>query len=263
VDLEFYRRFLYERLEELRAAFISTLEVLPEHDAQQKLAAVNRTLQLVEAFSRSISSSDHPAWLDELRQALSRYSNLSGQPREAHRLLRSLIKVSDPIRTHSWSVAPSEGIDLEHIFLRCVRESRLDELFDELIACTEAVINSERVDSVRIMSALESMLATLRLNSAADFHQKSHALTFASALFKNFLWEAASDLPGLGTMMRSLRKTIDDVNEEMKRVEEITKVEIERIAAIEKSKLIGSSRTKLLNAGEPPKDDPDTEPTSI
>lgn len=231
LDLQFYRRLLDERLGTVRSAVDQLWSVMGESDQARKTESAHAVRAALDALMNTLSQQDRPQWGTDLQRVIGRYSERSGNQGEANRLLRALARIEPELRTQAWTHADTAtAIDFEDVFARYSRESRLDALFDKLIAGLEEIVGSGSVDSVRIQRALETVLATLRKNARASLAARKGALEVTSAFLENLGWEALSDIPVIGAVARAVRKTLDDTTDEVRRVEDGARTEIVRVA---------------------------------
>lgn len=104
------------------------------------------------------------------------------------------------------------------IFQHYKSQSRLAELFDEIIKILEEIQASGEIDSVAMMNALGKVIATLKKNKNGSYFSLNGAWSFLITFLKNYMWAELSKLPVLGTAMGALEKTIEETNEEMSKV---------------------------------------------
>lgn len=250
LDLQFYHRLLGEKLSALHSAVDQLLSVIGENDQTKKVEAAHSARGAVDSLNAALSTADRPQWASDLQRVLSRYTDRATVQGEPHRLLRSLMLLEPAMRAQSWPIADrADAIDFERVYARYSEDSRLDELFDELIRGLEEIIASGSVDSVRIMHALETILSTLRRNARSSLPARKGALQVTSAFIQNLGWEALSDIPGVGAVARALRTTLADAEVEVQRVEEQSRQEIVQVATASlPARLISGGDQRLLLA---------------
>jgi hypothetical protein len=141
------------------------------------------------------------------------------------------------------------AVDFEAVYLRYANESRVDKLFDELIQGIEQLLATGEIDSVRATRALEAVLATLRKNVRSAFYARYGAWEVASVYFRHFLWEALSGIPVLGVPVRALEKTMNELGDEMQKVQEAARREIGSQAAAYLPLLTEDGEVRSLSSG--------------
>ena len=232
MGVDFYIRFLVEKTDELRAAVNHLILALTGNAADQKLPAAKSTKAAVERLLSGLSAADHPSWTNNLLSALNTYISNSRHPAAGQRLMNAVIAVHPAMQSQTWQAlsASDTGLDFESVYERYAAQSRLVELFDGMILKLTEIVDSGHVDSLRIQRALESIVATLRRNRKSSYFSTHSAWQFTKAVFENFLWEALSDVPGIGAAVRAVRTTFDEVEEEMAQIDHSIKVEIVQLA---------------------------------
>lgn len=249
MDLEFFLRFLNERHAAVRRAVDQLLQVLPENNPKAKAIAVDDALREANTLASAMSEQDRPPWIGTLQKALTRYSQRSQQDGESYKLLKGLIDVYAPLNTQTWvHASDDDALDFEAVYRRYTDESRLAELFDEMIGKIEGMLTTGQVDSNKVLRALEAVLATLKRNVRSSYFARRGAWQVASIYFRNFLWEALDEIPGVKAPVRALRKTFADLEKEFKQVGEHANDEIVRFATTSKATLSPPSEPRLLAA---------------
>jgi len=77
----------------------------------------------------------------------------------------TVLAVYPEIENQRWDFADSSGnaaIDFAAIYQEYYRESRVPDLFDELVAQLEEIVNSGEIDSLQAIKALEKLILTIR-----------------------------------------------------------------------------------------------------
>lgn len=213
-SVQFHMRFVKEKHREL----IESLNELVTHLVSEKLelkkSKADVALSKSNDLKASISKQDTPDWLPYLIDALERFKSGAWQQ---HDLINHLFICLQKIKEHVWIFDnPSEqAFDFDAIFQHYKSESRLSELFSEIITILEQIQSSGEVDSVSMMSALGKVIATLKQNKDGSYFSINSAWSFLVSFLKNYMWAELSKIPVLGTAMEALEKTIKETNEEM------------------------------------------------
>jgi hypothetical protein len=221
-SVKFYVRFLTERYQALVASLHELYKVLTQEDREKKAAAAKALHVCVADLKGALSQSDWPAWLRPLDERLHWYLQVwKPQPEAAAGLLDTLMKLHPAITAQSWDFGEASAkyaIDFAAIYQQHFLASKVPQLFDELIAHLETIINSGKIDSLQTISALEKLLATIRKNARGDYFSTRGSWEFTQVFFKNFSLEVIESVPGLTQVSKALRKTMRELDVEMSQV---------------------------------------------
>lgn len=250
--IEFYLRFLNQCLAEIRAAVDKLLLVLPGNDQKQKVQALEAVRQAITNLLNGVSPEDRPAWAKRLQNAVNTYLDGPARQVSGQRLLKGILESYHDLASHQWTISTeNRGIDFEGVYRQYFEQSRIPELFDELIDKIARVIESGKVDSIRVLRALEQVMTTARRNARGSYFSTRGAWKFTAAAFENFLWEALSDIPTLGAAVRAVRKTYEDLEKQIGQLDSQVHAEIGRLASPEVLGIAKVPESKLLQpAGE-------------
>ncbi len=76
------------------------------------------------------------------------------------------------IESQQWDFADSSlnaAVDFTAVYTEFYRESRVPELFDELVEELNRIVDSGEVDSLQAIKSLERLIATIKKNARGDF----------------------------------------------------------------------------------------------
>lgn len=210
-------RFVTEKHRELIQSLDVLVKALVSEDLEVKKSKAEIAFTKANDLKASISEQDCPSWLPPLIQSFQRFK--AGSWKQAN-LMVHLIENQKNIKEHKWVFEnPSDAaFDFDSIFQHYKSQSRLPELFDQIIKILEQIQQSGEVDSVSMMSALGKVIATLKQNRDGSYFSINSAWSFLVAFLKNYMWAELSNIPVLGTAMAALEKTINETNEEMFKV---------------------------------------------
>ena len=221
-SVEFFLRFLRERYDVFHGKYTDFLLALPQDDGKQKVITARATLAALDDLRRAISEKDQPPWFNTIHKMIDWYLRAGhGNPEAGLKILRTIIKHNHEIESQTWDsrdFASDSAIDFARIYQEYFRQSRVPELFDELVAQLEAIISSGEIDSLDAIKALEKLVATIRKNSRGDFFSTRGAWEFTQVFFKNYALELLERIPGLGEAVKALRKTMSDLDSEFSQV---------------------------------------------
>lgn len=106
------------------------------------------------------------------------------------------------IDKHQWDSNYSDGdhIDFDVIYEHYRKESRLHDLFEQIIKSLEQIRDSGEVDSKAMMDSLTKIITTLRNSQDGSFLSVHGAWVFLTTFLQNYLWGELEKLPVLGTV---------------------------------------------------------------
>jgi hypothetical protein len=227
--IAFFLRFLEERFTIFRQKLDNLLQVVTNHDPKQKVEACRATLDALTDLKRSMSSGDHPDWIRAVGHRLNWYVSHYQQSDAGHKLLKTIIEQYPQILAQRWNFDGNtviESVDFDAVYTRYYGASRVPELFEELLAKIEQIIDSGEIDSLRVIRSLEKLVATIRRNIRGSYFSTAGTLQFAVTLLRNYLWEALSEIPAIGSLVKAVKATIEELDVEMAQVHDDMRQEI-------------------------------------
>lgn len=229
---QFHMRFVTEKHRELTESLDELVSALVGEKLETKKARANASLQKANDLKSSISRQDCPAWLTSLITGLGYF--VGGNWQQV-RLIEHLFVNIGLVRDHKWSFEDlsESAFDFDSIFDHYKSQSRLPELFEEIVRILEEIRNSGEVDSVAMMAALSKVISTLRKNKDGSYFSINSAWSFLVSFLKNYMWAELSNFPVLGPVMEALETTIKEANEEMFRVHSAVQSGIKEVVEAE------------------------------
>lgn len=213
-SLQFFLRLVKQKHDALISASGDLLRTLPTDDPSKKKTVATNMLQAANDLRAILSNSDVPDWLANTILYLDhfvagRYSNFD--------LLNGFISVKTSIETHRWvfEEGTETAFDFDSIFEHFKKESRLPELFNQIVQILEEIEVSGEVDSVTMLRALGKVIATIKRSKDGSYFSLNSAWEFLLSFLKNYMWGELSKIPVLGAALDALEKTIKETNEEM------------------------------------------------
>lgn len=192
-----------------------------------------------------LSAKDVPGWLDQSIGALGRFSSGMMVPSD---FLTNMIGWKWDMDRHSWKFEDTTpiAIDFDAIYERYRGESRLPELFDEVVRVLEEIQASGEVDSITMMNALNKVISTIKKCKGGSYFSINAAWDFLWTFVKNYLWNELGALPGLGTAAAALKSAMESINEEMFSLHSKIEGSINATVGAEIKKLEGKATTPFL-----------------
>lgn len=213
---DIYLRFVTERHAELRQRVSDLLSTLATNDSDAKEREVSSALEAAKKLAAGLPADDLPGWLNTVINRLSR-------PRDFYsyqQLLLDVIPLLGPLSSHQWHAESLDALafDFDSVFEHYKSQSKIPDLFDQVIDVLERISATEDIDSRKVIHALERLIATLRRNKAGSYFSMQGAWEFLVGLLKNFLIEELKKVPALGSLISALEKTVSELNTEMQTV---------------------------------------------
>jgi hypothetical protein len=239
-------RFVTEKHKEVVLSLDQLVKALVGENAQNKVAKAEDALKKARDLQSAISKQDSPAWLPSLVQGLHHYVTKSWNQQH---LINHLIDNVANIKQHEWAFVNAEekAFDFDSIYEHYKSESRIPELFDEIINILEEIEASGEIDSLTMITALGKVLATLKQNRNGSYFSLNSAWEFLVSFLKNYMWSELSKLPMLGSAMEALEKTIKETNEEMFKVHSSIEKEMSNVVETEIKGLKGKSAFPFIS----------------
>ncbi len=223
-----FLRLVSERFKELRDRLSDLMAVLALENRDDKAARARAALDRAQHLEAALATGDRPSWLVPLIAAVQNYSNVPHNPVAAGNLVTTLAQLYPTIDAHKWGFDFSgmEPFDFDGLYERYRDESRIPELFDNLIEILEQVVRCEDLDSRKIIHGLETLIATLRKNRTGSYFSLMCTWDFVRTYLINAAWETLSALPVLGPPIKALRTTMAEMDARMERLQEGMKSEL-------------------------------------
>lgn len=233
-------RLIKSKHDILIKSLIRLQKALVGEDIEKKIQYANKALEDTTALSSLLTTPDKPSWLQQLHQRLQTYNNNPSV--EAYNFLQAVIPLIEPIHSHDWfGSTKTNALDFDAIFEKYKKESRLNELFQEIIKILESILESGEIDSNSMQRALERMISTLRSCKKGSYFHINSSWEFLINFIQNYLWEELTKIPALGSAVTALRKTLEETNEEMFKVHNGVKEELEKSLENEVKSLKGKA----------------------
>lgn len=162
--------------------------------------------------------------------------------------LENFISWKPQCDNHRWVFEEDDetAFDFDAIYERFKKESRLPELFDQVVRTLEEIHASGEVDSVTMLRALGKVISTIKKCKDGSYFSLNGAWEFLLSFLKNYLWGELSNLPVFGTAMTALRKTIEELNDEMFSLHSKIQSEMAKTVETEIKNLEGKSEFRSI-----------------
>jgi hypothetical protein len=216
-SVAFFMRFITEKHKQVISSIDQLVDSLVSDTPEEKLNKAKSLLNKSKDLSSSISQQDCPTWLPSLIERLELF--ISGGHKATH-LIKHLMTSNSEIKNFRWVFENKSeaAFDFDSIFEHYKSQSRLPELFDQIIKILEEIRESGEIDSASMMHGLEKVIATLKKSKKGSYFSINGAWAFLISFLKNYMWIELGKLPVLGSAMEALEKTIQEAGDEMEKV---------------------------------------------
>lgn len=236
----FVMKLLRERHDELIRATKVLLQEIAGEDLARKKQASEAVFQKAKDLNAVIPAEEVPGWLKAMQEATDQFNN--GRFASSW-LLERIIGFNVKLNNHQWLVEKGDeaAVDFDAIFDRYRNESRLPELFDEIIKMLQEMHASGDIDSNAMLNALSKVISTLKACKGSSYFSINSAWDFLISFLNNYMWGALVAVPTFGPVLAALDKTIKEAEVEMAKVHSQVREELKRSVEIEVKPLIGKT----------------------
>ncbi|XPF94862.1 hypothetical protein ACM9HF_02300 [Colwellia sp. RE-S-Sl-9] len=219
-------RFVSERHNDLISSLDDLVKSLVTVNSSGKKENAESSFKKSKDLESATAEGDRPSWVSDVTLALQRY--IKGV-HDSHQLITYLVDNMAIIKNHKWVFGdPSEdAFDFDSIFEHYKSQSRLPELFEEIIKILEELKSSDELDSRLMVKGLGKVISTLKKSKDGSYFSVNGAWEFLVTFLQNYMWSELSKIPALGSVMQALEKTIKETNEEMFKVHSNVQTEME------------------------------------
>jgi hypothetical protein len=161
-----------------------------------------------------LAKSDTPSWLRDLTSGLNNYVRESWTSAD---FLQNFVSFKTSLDNHQWvfDAASEKAFDFDAVYEHYKKESRLPELFDEVIRILQEIHSSGAIDSNSMLSALGKVIATLKKSKGGTYFAFDSAWNFLISFVSNYMWGLLGEIPTLGPALKALDKAITEMTVEM------------------------------------------------
>ena len=211
-------RLITERHAELVKCIDQMQTVFSDNNNEAKVKLANQALDKVTTLRESLSSQDRPPWLEPLASSLDRYCKRPADGNTRTHVMTTIAQAWTPLHNYAVKFVDDSSVkpfDFDGVYDKYFKQSKLPQLFDELVEQLDKIIASNELDSRKIAHALTLLAATLKKNRNGSFFSLICTWDFTRSYTKNVLWEAIDECPGLKVFTKALRKTMEEMDTEM------------------------------------------------
>lgn len=236
----FVMKLLKQRHDELISATKVLVKEMASEDAGKKKQANLTVLQRAKDLTAVVPAEAVPEWLKGLEGVTDKFSHDSIN---SAGLLLTVISLLSELNSYQWitDTGDEAAFDFDAIFERYKNESRLPELFDEIIKLLQDMHASGDIDSNAMLNALSKVISTLKACKGGSYFSLNSAWDFLINFLNNYMWGALVQVPTLGPILVALEKTMKDAESEMSKVHSLVRNELKRSVEVEVKALAGKT----------------------
>lgn len=232
-NVQFFLRAVNERFEKFRTNYAALLTAFSAGHDSETLQAVSDTLEALDHVLAIISEKDWPPWAGPLRTELHKYQQNSENKKVRYALLRVLLNQDRTINLHKWSFETTDaeiGVDFEATYAEHYKNSKGPALFQALLEQLQKIVDSGEVDSLKAITSLRKLIATIRANMRGTYFQTVGLSHFVFAVIRNYLWKSLKGIPAIGDLLGSVEDTLKELDAEMSEVHVAVRKELAKYA---------------------------------
>ena len=106
---------------------------------------------------------------------------------------------------------------------------------------------SDEIDSVRMLKALDKVINTLKNNTQGSFFSIRSAWEFFKLFFQNYLFIQLGEISSLGSLFDALNQTIKDTDQEMIELSDNVQTEMKSLVESEVQALKGKAGFNFIS----------------
>jgi len=240
--MEVFRRAVHERYHDLKRfldQLLAEFGLARNVDATTGLA--KQAYQQAQALRLILPKDHQPGWLAQIQDALRAFCENPQNRDNASRLNKTIAKHWAAMDTQKWEF--EEGptpFDFDGVYNKYFSQSKIPELFDELIGLLEQVLSETDEDGRYVINqrhaveTLRTLIATLKKNRQNPSHSTLVFIWRASRLFvENTLWKALQEYTVLKVLIPVFQKTMQELDKQVIAVDKKTKEEVKKAVSVE------------------------------
>lgn len=190
---------------------------------------LSQSLQSICSNFRSDCGPDTPTWVIQLQTLTNNLVQNRNVIDHKINLLSFIQNNKDAIALHDWnSGGYKHDLNFDSIYEHYKSQSKLPELFDNLISIIEKIISEEDLELGNISKKLQFLLSVIRSNTNKSYFGDQSILAYLVFFIKEFLLNMASSIPGLKEFIEALISTANKIDREMKQTAEKTDSDIKK-----------------------------------
>lgn len=221
-NVEFFLRALNERFADFKQRYEQLVSAVAQENKAAKKDAATKLLLTIDDLKRHVSKKDLPPWVGPLEVKVRWYSEVvDGHANAGPELLNTIRAVDPEIKRQKWGFdeAPAaDAVNFGQIYTEYYSASRVPALFDQLVQELESIIRTGAIDSIKGITSLEKLIATIRANGGAGYFETLGVWEYTRTFFKHLAWGALEKIPVVGVAFKAVRETLKEIDVELDKV---------------------------------------------
>lgn len=251
-SLKYLIRLLDERYDCFFRSLTKLKKTITLDNIDQKITDASETVMHLESLEISLAAADRPAWMAELKNSLNDYKNNARSNKNLGSvLLDKLLALWPSICKKGWNLSesnPDIGVDFNKICQDFYRNSKVPELFNNLISQLEKLIQSGLIDSIRVTDTLQQIISTIKKNKDKDFFSNTCSKKYISRLLKNLFRNYLVKNKMIGPAIEAIQQTMDELDLEYIDVAKQVRIKINSLLEESASLMTGYNPLLLLES---------------
>jgi hypothetical protein len=206
---------LKERHSAVKRTFDALLNAYATGDQNQVVAA-NEQLRGALGQLRAVIAAEHlPDWFKDLNTNAERYANghANGLPIwRAH--LDSALRNASLLNAETWTFSEQEEVlfDIDAIVDKARQDHNIVALYERVIQSLDALLRSGEIDSIKAVTDLERLIATLRQAKSGTFSSQIFSWQFARRLVPNIISAYVKRSNITGPLIDAIEQTASELD---------------------------------------------------
>ncbi|ODU00380.1 MAG: hypothetical protein ABS79_03435 [Planctomycetes bacterium SCN 63-9] len=232
-----------ERYDEFIRKLAEFIQAVTRNDHEAKIKAASDLAYSLNHLKSILSNVDQPEWIGKLEAPLRSLITNKNQM-YADQAVNVLLSLYNNIMSHKWEFkeeVPEEPVDFDAIYRRTFTRSEMPAIFDGLIGALEEMVTSGFIDSIRAITALKKLIATIRRNAKGSYFSSAQTWFYAKTACRHLIFNLGEEIPGVSAIVKTIRHLIENGDAEWRKVQDEMKSEIKKATEYELPVLMAPS----------------------
>ncbi len=195
-------------------------------DVNQKVSIVQSLIHACTKL-RDLCDPDTPAWVIRLLAVSTQFIQNRNDIATRNALISLISGIRSEISLYDWNLGGYQSdYNFEEIYKKYKTESRLPELFDELISLIENILNDQEIELADSEKKIKLLLTIIRSNNKKSLFADQSILNYLIFFIKEFLLNLSQNIPGLREFIEALITTAEKIKDEIEVTRRKTEDEI-------------------------------------
>ncbi len=238
---EMFHRNLKNLQSNIVTKMVQLETLLVSENLNEKVSITQGLISLCSELSK-ICGPDAPQWINQLLQLSNKLIGNRNDVNNKVILLNFIHKSKNEISLHNWKEGGYNlDLNFENIYDYYKSESKLPELFNELIKLLEKIINTEEVELGEAEKKFKFLLSVIQSNMNKSYYGDQSILNYLVFFIKEFLLNLSRSIPGLKEFFEAIISTANKIYNEFKETEKNTEKKIREQLNIENLTIYNTS----------------------